>query len=397
VAALAVGIEVAGWTVTQQRLQRAADMAALAAALAYNNDPNAQVAANTGAYVAEINGASGSATHPPTWSSNTNTVSDNMITVAMTTGIKNASDTAFVATVKQTVPLLFSLIFLPGPSQTLSATATAELVKSQTGKYCILATDPNSTDIGVYLSNGISIDTSACGVQVNSAYTGASSAALTVIGGATLKAGNVSIVGGYAVNNGGTLTVSGSTTTGASAGTNPYANVAVPTPAACPTGEPTTVSTTGPVTISPGTYCGGLATGNSAQVTMNPGVYGSGVTIVLTGSSAANVGTVTIGNGDPFTITAPTTGPTAGIAILQDPKALSTGVSNFEGGSSMLITGALVFSSIVDFSNGSSNNSTCTQLIAYQIVFQGGAKFGNNCSGTGTSGIGAPSTITLVQ
>ena len=412
ITALAIGIEVSSWTVTQQRLQRTADMAAIAAAQAYTNNPSAQVAANTGAYVAEINGAVGSASRPPAWNANTNTVSDNMITVAMTTGIKSSSDKAFVATVRKSIPLLFSSIVLGGANQTLTATATAEIAKSQNGKYCLLATDPNSSDIGINVNNGASIDTSQCGVQVNSAYVGSSSAALTVIGGAKLQATNVSIVGNYAVNNGGTLTVTGTTTTGAAAGSNPYANITPPTAATCPTAEPTSLTTSGPVTISPGTFCGGLTTGNNAQVTMNPGVYimyngsftvgsgsvtANGVTIYLTGSTAGNIGTATIGNGNPFTIVAPTTGATAGIAILQDPRVAPTATNNFNGGTSMSITGALDFSSVVDFSNGSTNNSTCTQVIAYQILFVGGAKFGNNCSGTGTSGIGASSTVTLVQ
>lgn len=126
----------------------------------------------------------------------------------------------------------------------------------------------------------------------------------------------------------------------------------------------------------------------------------NGTTIVLTGtgsSSSNNVGTAQIGNGTTIDIVAPTTGPTAGIALLQNPLA-GTAASNLEGGTDLNITGALVFaSSVVDFSNGSTSTSSRTQLIAYQVVFVGGARFGNNCGGTGTSGIGATTTTTLVQ
>jgi hypothetical protein len=59
----------------------------------------------------------------------------------------------------------------------------------------------------------------------------------------------------------------------------------------------------------------------------------------------------------------------------------------------MNLTGALYFpSQTVVFSNGSSNSSDCTQLIAWRIEFKGGTKFNSNCEGTGTSTIGGGGT-----
>src|SRR3978361_2398267 len=63
--AMALGIEVTNWSVTKQRLQRTADAAALAAVESYLVNGNAQTSATYGAYVAELNGAAGSATR--TW------------------------------------------------------------------------------------------------------------------------------------------------------------------------------------------------------------------------------------------------------------------------------------------------------------------------------------------
>ena len=44
------------------------------------------------------------------------------------------------------------------------------------------------------------------------------------------------------------------------------------------------------------------------------------VTIVLTGSSSSSYATVNFANNAKVSVTAPTTGPTAGIAFLGDPK-----------------------------------------------------------------------------
>ncbi len=404
--AIGLGIEATGWTVSQTELQRTADMAAMAGVLSYSAGSTAQTASLAAAYVAEINGGQGATAR--TWNATTRTLSDNMVTVAVTAGVKNASDVAFVTTVQATLPLFFSAIALTGTSQTLSATATAELTTSQIGKDCILALDSSSSTsvstAGIDISNGAAISLPQCGIQINAS--GAD--ALYLTGGATLTAASVSVVGGYSMNNGASMTVSGSTTTGGAAVTNPYASVAIPTPGSC-AGTNAFFNTT----ISPGTYCNGL-TIQYGTVTMNPGVYivdsgsftlaggstvnASGVTIVLTGTSSSNIATAQIANGTTFNITAPTTGSTRGLAIIQDPRASSTSVSNMAGGTTMNVTGALdVPGSIVDFSNGSSNTSSCTQLIALQIQFTGGAKFGNNCSGTGTSGIAPNTSTSLVE
>ncbi len=88
------------------------------------------------------------------------------------------------------------------------------------------------------------------------------------------------------------------------------------------------------VTLDPGVYCGGLAVDNSASVTLKPGVYiinggafsaknngsvvGTGVTIYFTGVDGRMVfdGTTTID------LTAPASGPTAGMLLFQD-KAMA--------------------------------------------------------------------------
>jgi Flp pilus assembly protein TadG len=406
--AVALGVEVSSWTVTQQKLQRTADAAALAAAEAYYRGASAQTAATYGAYVAELNKASGAATR--SWLGST--LSDGNITVQKTTGPVNSSDTAFLATIKANVPLLFTAYVLHGTTtETITATATAE-IESASAPYCVLALDSTSGAEGLSLSNGVNLNVSACGAAINTP--GAN--ALYMTGGATLTAGGLSIVGTYNISNGAAKTVSGTTSTGATAVADPYANVSIPTPGACTTQSGNLTSwQASRVTLSPGTFCSGISISSNLSngVTFSPGVYiidnsslsitgstttGTGVTFILTGSTSAQVGTATITNGANVTLSAPTSGSTSGVVILQDPKA-SSGTDQIAGGSNYSVTGALVFSSqTVNYSNGSSNNSACTQLIASQLNFTGGATFGNTCAGTGTVGIGAgPSGVLLVR
>jgi hypothetical protein len=406
-----LGIEASGWVANKQGwMQRTADMAAIAGGLAYSTGASAQTAVTEAAYVAEVNiGGTARPSGTRTWTAPTMSdtiVANNVITTKIVNGIKSPGDIAISATIQYTLPLLFSALAMkrPNASITLSATAIAELIPGQIGKYCILALDSASTE-GIDISNGAAVNLSACGIQVNAL--GAD--ALYLTGGADLTATSVSVSGNFAVNNGAAMNVSGAVTVGSAPGVNPYAGVTIPTPGTC---APSNTFIAGQ-NIPAGTYCNGLNV-SYGTVTMGPGIViinggnfnpaggstvnaANGTTIVLTGSSGSNVGTAQIANGTTVNLVAPTTGPTAGIAIIQDPRA-GTATSNLAGGTNLNITGALDFpSSVVNFSNGSTSTSSCTQLIAYQVVFTGGARFGNNCAGTGTSGIGATTTTSLVQ
>ena len=117
-------------------------------------------------------------------------------------------------------------------------------------------------------------------------------------------------------------------------------------------------------------FCNGLNLSGSASLTLNPGIYvingGSfnlsggttfnatgGVTIVLTGSTAAGYATANISGGANVSITAPTSGPTAGLAFFQDRNAPSSGTDSFSGGTTQIITGAIYFPhQAVNYSGG---------------------------------------------
>jgi Putative Flp pilus-assembly TadE/G-like len=406
VLAIGLGIEASGWSAVQQRLQRTADMAALAGALAYNGGASVSVAATQAAYTAEINGGTG-VTSPATrtWFSTPKILSDGSITIQEVNGVKNAGDIAFSATVQDTLPLLFSAIALPGPGITLSATAIAELVSGGVGKYCVLVLDP--TDQSLTAANDATVNATQCGIQINSTATSSAS----VQGSASLHLANfadssttapcsgMSGTGTFGCPNSGSITVTKSDSLGAPPGVNPYAGDAIPAASG-------TCLSAGPyhnITIPHGNYCNGLST-DYGTVNLSSGIYfvngnfapaggttvnGTGVTIILGGS-----GTAQITNNVTLNLTAPTTGATAGIAII----GTSTSESGIQGGSLVNITGALVFpNSKVQLANGTTTSSPCTQLIAYQVDFEGGASFNNNCAGTGTLPIGASTTAQLVE
>lgn len=390
-----LAVDVGLWYADKRAAQGAADSAAYSAAIDYaGGDTVAGATATAKAVTTQYgltDGAGGvtvTVNSPPASGPNTSTAG------------------AVEVIIKKTEGLFFSRFVLDAAS----VAARAVAVSGSGGKYCVEALDTTTATsvntAGMSLINGANLDLSQCGIQINTP----GSDSLVVSGGAKLMAQTLSVVGNYQVNNGGRVVVSGATTIGAAAVADPYANVPTPTPGPCDYNN-ATYNSQSPPTINPGTYCNGLTLGNAANITMNPGVYiidrGSfavaggakltataGVTIVLTSSTGSNYATAEIDNGTNVSITAPTSGATSGLAIMQDRRAATGGTVTFAGGSQMNITGALYFpTQVADFSNGSTNNSTCTQLIAYRIDYLSGSRFGNNCTGVGVSGIGATATM----
>jgi hypothetical protein len=199
------------------------------------------------------------------------------------------------------------------------------------------------------------------------------------------------------------------------AAADPYAGVTMPPlPGGCDFNSKSYGHSASTQTLTPGkTYCNGLAFTNDAQIVMPPGVYyidrgvlsiGGGttvtatnVTIVLTSSTGSNYASTSIGNGAVITMSAPTAGTTAGMLFFGDRRApITTAVNDFGGGAAINFTGAIYLPTVrVSFTNGIANPSGCTNLIAGDIAFNGGANFKNNCP-AGVKSIGS-SASTLVE
>lgn len=268
--------------------------------------------------------------------------------------------------------------FLGIASTTIKATATAGILSSVPGT-CLYVLDPAAPS-AFSASNGASASMN-CGINVNSA----SATALTVTGGASVKASTVSVTGGYSVNNGGSI--SPQPTSGAAAVADPFVSVAGPSVGAC---NYTNYSPGwGHWVLSPGVYCGGITINNGATASFGSGTYivngggvnfgggatitGTAVTFYLTGTNAT-YGSVTINNGVNVTLSAPTSGTYDGLLFFQDRSITSAVSANFAGGASMQLTGSLYFPTTdMSFSNGASAAGT-TALIAKQVSFTGGVQ-----------------------
>lgn len=251
------------------------------------------------------------------------------------------------------------------------------------------------------MNNGAVANLTACGLAVDST----SAAGLSLTGGAQLNALSVSVVGGASLSNGAAINPSSALKTSQANVADPYAGVTMPTMnSSCTTSSPTTQVQGSNATISPGVYCNGISF-NYGSATMNPGVYfidkgvfnvaggetltATNVTIILTSKTTSGYATLSVSNGATVNLSAPTSGATAGIAFFGDRNAPSSNTNIVAGGTALTVNGAVYFpSQKLQFENGSSNASACTQLVASTITLTGGSKFQNNCP-TGVVGIGA--------
>jgi hypothetical protein len=404
--ATGLGVEASNWSVLQTELQRTADAAALAAALAFEASGNASTATNAGADVAELNGVAGASTR--TWNTSTKTLTDALITSRLVSGIKNASDNAFQVSVQQTVPLTFAKLFVTALSYNIAATATIELIPTGTGQPCVLGLNGYKTSIttaiDVTLSGSTSIVGTNCSVRSNGE--------VTLVGSSDITAASV-----YA---GGTITTKGSAAVHAPEHpddgqiSDPYATYtplqnAIGSMGACPSCVSVNETGSGSMTISPGTYSS-MSIAGSSTLNMQPGLYVFNGNVSFEGSSTINAsggvtivmsGTLTVGGSVTATITAPGTTPLhngiSGVAI----AGTSTTASSVEGSSGFLVTGVVYFpNSDLTFAGSTGNqNSPCLEVIADTVTLVGSSNLGGNCSSYGAQSFGNTNAATtaLVQ
>ena len=147
------------------------------------------------------------------------------------------------------------------------------------------------------------------------------------------------------------------------------------------------------ITLSPGIYCGGISFGAYTNAVFQSGIYvlrngglntagnttatGSGVSFYLTGVGTAvqlQNDYVDLSAQTTLTITAPTTGPMAGIAIYQDhTSATGTLTNTLSGNSTVNFTGVLYFGNQNVVVSGSSENQSAgfTAMVAYTVNYSG--------------------------
>lgn len=134
-----------GYTVKVQH-QRVADMAALAAALAYKNTQSAATLTSTAQDVAQANG----------------------LTRASTTASLSNDGTKVTVNVSGSVPLVLTRVLSNAVSLPVSNTAVASLVVTTTASAgCVMALSGSVTN-GITMTGGVALNASGCAVMTNS-------------------------------------------------------------------------------------------------------------------------------------------------------------------------------------------------------------------------------------
>lgn len=370
------------WMYSHQAMLSAADSGAVSAAAA-GNSFSAEADAVIGSYgfVAGVNGVTVTVNQPPQ--------SGNYMT----------RPGAVEVIVQQQQPRLFSGIYDATP-----VTIRARAVAVRTGgSACVLALD-RTASAAVSAQGSASVSLQGCSLYDNSN----DSSALSVGGSATLSTTFVGVVGGVFGSN--DITATNGIRTGMSPIADPYADVSPPAFSGCSQNNFAAKST---VTIGPGVYCGGMKLNAGAYVTLDPGVYyldqgsldvsggatliGAGVTLVFTSSTGKNWATATINGNATVNLTAPDSGPTAGIVAFGDRNMPVGTTFKLTGGASQYFGGAIYApKGAVSFIGGSSTGDGCTQLIGDTISFAGNSNLQTNCAAYGTKAI-ASALATLVE
>jgi len=285
---------------------------------------------------------------------------------------------------------------------------------------CLLVTSPSAANV-LLLSGSSSIQASGCNVVVNSTST----SAINISGNTQIYSKKLCGPGGHVITGSSTLNAA---ETNCPAVADPYANMKVPAAASATNSCTVTnfqtygnnyyqytdasgthaVSNGGTTTnfyyttpgnvgtalhLKPGVYCGGINLGAYTNVVFDPGIFvlrngglmtsgnttgvGSGVAFYLTGTGTAvqlQNDYVDLSAQTTLTITAPTTGEMAGIAIYQDGSAATGTLTNtLSGNSTINFTGLLYFGHQNVTVTGSSENQSAgfTCMIAYTINYSG--------------------------
>ena len=377
-----IAVDTVQWAVWKRQLQRAADSAAIAGAYAKKGGQNVSAAVTLDL---GKNNYVGFAT--------TSTV-NNPPTTGSYTADANAVNVALVIT-KQ---LSFSSVFTSTPT-TIKAAATATNI---IGDYCVVSLEPG-TATGLSAGGSTTLNL-GCGMHTNSS----GPSAAVEFGAATVVASPIAAVGGITGSWTGTLIPNDS------AMADPFAGVSPPTlPSPCNTaltlnngsanytggGCYTSMNIKGTATFGPGVYYI-----NGGDITMNGNgaiIATQGTTFVLTNSSAAanaTIGGVKMnGNGD-FSVVAPDTGWSKGIAIYQDRRATAGNSVTWNGTAASKIQGALYFPKAnVTFTGNQNMDVKCMQLVGQDITFTGNSNVTNVCPLNSASGSFKSSRMRLVE
>ena len=382
---VALSVDVASFYQQKRAIQAAADAAAVAAAeeASYGNSTETAAAQAS----VKRHGFNPHAGKNPT-----------SVNIRTPTAGNYAGNTSYIE-VDVSQPI--STLFLNGFSHTSTMTVSARAVASagQSSPTCICLEGASGTDLN--MSNGSTINTTGCGITVDSS----SSNAVTMAGGSYLSAdsiGSIAVNWNNAgnVNNGAKISSTTKVVQGISTACRP-ALPPVPTysNSQCSADPSANYGGGSSFNVGPGsayttTQYGNLACyssltvgSNGQKVNLNPGTYvisggqlhfqsgaggvsnqgGYGVFFYLT-----NGASLVMDNGASANLIAPTSGDYNGTLIFQDPA--DTQPINVQGGSKAVYNGTIFApSSNLTLGNGS-NSTIASDIVAKTLTVNGGAK-----------------------
>jgi len=389
-----LAIDVVMWQSNQRAMQGAADQAALAAPTAFRN---AGETTALGLSPTALNAAYATAIQ-------SGYPAASVTVAAYNNGSTCTNNGCIQVTITQQQERYFTGIFLTSTvNVSVSAVGTCKgcengsfTVGSNGGDPCVMALDGSGKGV-ITDTGGAVLSLSNCNLYNNAPNTDAT----VVNNGGVIEGCSITDPCGskafLAQPNvpAGTLDVP--VVTSASPAPDPYANIAPPTVAATciknfdawasPPGSKTSF-----VNVPSGTYCPGningtnLSFADNAVIVINQNngldthgnnnssMSGSGVTIYALGGGSINANTV-------MNISAPTTGPYAGLALWFGDSSPVT----YNGSNSGTFKGAIYAPDAnVSYAGNGGSSSTCTRLVAGAITLSGGAAAVFNNSGCPT-------------
>jgi hypothetical protein len=309
-------------------------------------------------------------------------------------GTTNA--TKYVEVIVSVVQPTFFMKALNVQKQVVAARAVATNLGGGPAAGCLYTLQPPTSSIeGVNINGNATLNAPTCGIEDNGNYNTKGNAL-------TVKAGSFGVSGSKNVSGPGGSVTCGTPgacpTYGMPAAADPLAGIAPPSNPGPPTGckSPCSVSTSGgttknPVVLNPGEYSS-ITIGKNSVVLLNPGIYyidgsngvqfngsatvtGSGVMFYFTGSASINA----VGGGNQVSniqLSAPTSGPYAGILMYQDPNDTNVG-GNPNSGPTLGGDDKSFFDGVLYFPNdqitffGNAGSSNCVDGYSVGIVITG--------------------------
>lgn len=401
---LAFGAELGFWELQRRKLQNAADTAAYAAGTQLRSGITdeavlkafAKPVAERGGYVG---GDPGIALSTPPAS-----------------GAYAGNASAAQVTLDHSIPRRFTGIFSSNP---VEFTVLATVLVENGRPACVLSLNPTAAS-AIKVAGSTSVALTGCDIASNSI----SPTSVTQGGSSSLTADCISTVGESNMT-AVTLNDCRAPIEHAPITADPYADVTEPdTSMACATTaekrelttQPNNTGNALPTSGSPTNsnlgraYC--LGGNNAVQGVTNlaPGVYvikgpgtlsvnatatlrGDGVTLFLTDGA-----TLDIAGGAVVDLSAPTTGPYAGVAIFFDRDF--AGASKINGGSNFSLVGAVYGTrQNIQFSGNTAGSGPgeCTQVVGSTVEFIGNATFNTDCTNSGTRQIKTAQSLRIVE